>query len=209
MQANSPLFSLPSEVRDRIYDFYLTYDHSDFRDTLRPHQLYLDGAAVYSQPLPALMRTCKHIYEEMSPAVHGQAVMRVEMRGRVDRRIGFAVRGTLRFGRLRKLWLLVPLAYPNWNQWLYFFGDVVRRTSNLKVLIIDWTPRPVLENGWSGRVNVKKEDEFFQMIQGLKELHTLVIYGDISARWIDKLKGSELRMVHHRSRWWREPGMDP
>ncbi|KAI8947493.1 hypothetical protein F4801DRAFT_505786 [Xylaria longipes] len=208
MQADSPLFSLPSEVRDRIYDFYLTFDHSDFGDTLRPHQLYLDGA-VYSRPLPALMRTCKRIYDEMSPTVHGQAVMRVEMRGRVDRHIGFAVRGTLRFDRLHKLWLLVPQEYPNWNQWLSFFGSVIGRSPNLKVLIIDWAPRPVQESGWSGRVNVKKEDEFFQMIESLKELHTIIIYGDISARWIDKLKGSELRMVHHRSRWWREPGMDP
>ncbi|KAI0487024.1 hypothetical protein F4859DRAFT_467955 [Xylaria cf. heliscus] len=208
MQADSPLFSLPCEVRDRIYDFYLTYDHNDFKDTLRPHLVYLDGD-VYSRPLPALMRTCKRAYKEMSPTVHGQAVMRIEMRGRVDRRIGFAVHGTLRFDRLRKLWLLVPLEHPNWNGWLYFFGDVVGRTPNLKVLIIDWTPRPVQENGWSGRVNEKKEDEFFQMIEGLKELHTIIIYGDISARWIDKLKGSELRMVHYRSRWWREPGMDP
>ncbi|TRX90630.1 hypothetical protein FHL15_008405 [Xylaria flabelliformis] len=207
MQASSPFFSLPSEVRDRIYDFYLTYDHGDFGDSLQPHQLYLDGA-VYSQPLPALMRTCKRIYEEMSPIVHGQAAMRIEIRGRVDRRIGFAVHGTLRFDRLRKLWLLIPLEYPNWNQWLYFFGDVVRHTPNLKVLILDWTPRPVPEHGWSGRVNAKKEAEFFEIIESLKELHTFVIYGDVSARWIDRLKGSELRIVRHRSRWWREPG-DP
>ncbi|KAI0867116.1 hypothetical protein F4860DRAFT_456459 [Xylaria cubensis] len=207
MQASSPFFSLPSEVRDRIYDFYLTYDHGDFGDSLQPHQLYLDGA-VYSQPLPALMRTCKRIYEEMSPIVHGQAAMRIEIRGRVDRRIGFAVHGPLRFDRLRKLWLLIPLEYPNWNQWLYFFGDVVRHAPNLKVLILDWAPRPVRENGWSGRVNAKKENEFFEMIESLKELHTFVIYGDVSARWIDRLKGSELRIVRHRSRWWREPG-DP
>ncbi|KAI1193066.1 hypothetical protein F5X97DRAFT_53943 [Nemania serpens] len=208
MQANSALFSLPSEVRDRIYDFYLTYDHSDFGDTLRPHKLYLDGAA-YSRPLPALMCSCKRAYHEMSPRVHDQAVMRVEMRGRVERRIGFAVHGTLRFDRLRKLSLLVPLEYPNWNKWLYFFSDVVRRAPRLRVLVLDWAPRPVAETGWAGRVNVKKEGEFFEIVKGMKELHTLHVYGDISARWIDGLTESVARVVYHRSRWWREPGMDP
>ncbi|KAI0872299.1 hypothetical protein GGS24DRAFT_21450 [Hypoxylon argillaceum] len=208
MQANSPLFSLPSEVRDRIYDFYLSYDHSDFGDTLRPHDMYLNGAA-YSRPLPALMRSCKRAYQEMGPAVHDQAIMRIEMRGRIERRIGFAVHGTLRFDRLRKLWLLIPMEYPNWNRWLYFFRDVVGRAPDLKVLVVDWAPRPMLDNGWAGRVNVKKEEEFFQIIEGMKKLHTLSIHGDLSARWIERLKKSVPRMVHHRSRWWREPGMDP
>ncbi|KAJ2990817.1 hypothetical protein NUW58_g2768 [Xylaria curta] len=208
MQANSPLFSLPSEVRDRIYDFYLTYSHGDFGDTLRPHKLYLDDA-VYSRPIPPLMLTCKRAYGEMSSAVHGEAILRVEMRGRLEeRRIGFAVHGTLRFDRLHKLWLLIPLAHPNWNRWLPFFSDVVRHAKSLKVLVIDWTPRPMQEIGWAGRVNAKKEDEFFQVIKSLKELHTLVVYGDTSAMWIDKLKESEVRVVHHRFRWWREPGMD-
>ncbi|KAI1124603.1 hypothetical protein F5Y10DRAFT_24957 [Nemania abortiva] len=207
MQADSPFFSLPSEVRDRIYDFYLTYDHSDFGDTLRPYLLYFDNA--YSRALPALMRSCKRAYREMWPTVHDQAVMRVEMRGRVERRIGFAVHGTLRFDRLRKLWLLIPLEYPNWNRWLYFFGDVVRRTPDLRVLVIDWSPRRTKEIGWAGRVNVKKEEEFFQIIERLKELHTVTIHGDVSAKWIDRLKKTVARVVHYRSRWWREPGMDP
>ncbi|KAI0202837.1 hypothetical protein F4808DRAFT_60343 [Astrocystis sublimbata] len=205
MQADSSLFSLPGEVRDRIYDFYLTFDHGDFGDTLRPHQVYLDDAT-YSRPLPALMCTCKRIYQDMAPIVHAQAAMRIEIRGRVDRRIGFAVRGKLRFERLRKLWLLVHLEHPNWNSWLYFFGDVVRRSPNLEVLIMDWVPRPVAQNGWSGRVDAKKEDEFFQTIRELKALHTLIVYGDISARWTEVLQTANLRIIHRRYRWWREPG---
>ncbi|KAI0098147.1 hypothetical protein GGR51DRAFT_538875 [Nemania sp. FL0031] len=209
MQAESPFFSLPSEVRDRIYDFCLTYDHSDFGDTLRPREVYLDDDA-YSRPLPGLMRSCKRAYQEMWPAVHDQAIMRVEMRGRIaERRIGFAVHGTLRFARLRKLWLLVPLEHPNWNRWLYFFGDVVQRAPDLKVLVIDWAPRQVREKGWYGRVNGRKEKEFLQMIEDLKELHTVVVHGDIPDRWIERLKKAVARVVHYRSRWWREPGMDP
>ncbi|KAI0533299.1 hypothetical protein GGR58DRAFT_124739 [Xylaria digitata] len=209
MQANSPFFSLPSEVRDRIYDFYLAYDHSDFGDTLRPGKLYLENDTVYSRPLPALMRSCKRAYQEMCLTVHGEAVMRVEMRGRVERRIGFAVHGTLRFDRLQKLWLLVPLEYPNWNRWLKFFGDVVRCSPNLKVLIIDWAPKVTQAKGWDERVNAKKEDEFCDIIESLKELHTLKIHSNISARWIDRLRSSVPRVIQYRSRWWREPGMDP
>ncbi|KAJ8110748.1 hypothetical protein ONZ43_g5792 [Nemania bipapillata] len=209
MQANSPLFSLPSEVRDRIYDFYLTHDHSDFGDTLRPHQLYLDDDTAYARPLPALMRACKRAYREMHPRVHGQAVMRVEMRGRVERRIGFAVHGPLRLARLRRLCLLVPMEYPNWNAWLYFFRDVVLRAPDLRVLVVDWAPRQMLEKGWFGRVNAKKEEEFFRIIEGLGELHTVIVHGDVADRWIERLRKSVPRVVHYRSRWWREPGMDP
>ncbi|KAI0426098.1 hypothetical protein F5Y09DRAFT_319969 [Xylaria sp. FL1042] len=208
IQANSPFFSLPSEVRERIYDFCLTYDHSDFEDTLRPRQLFLENDAVYSRPLPAMMRSCKRVYQEMSPTVHGQAVMRVEMRGRIERRIGFAVHGTLRFDCLRKLWLLVPLEHPNWNQWLHFFGDVVGHTLNLEVLVVDWAPRSTHEHIWEGRANAKKEDEFCRIIQGLKKLRILKVHGNISARWIDRLGDSVDRVILDRSRWWREPGMD-
>ncbi|KAI1346371.1 hypothetical protein F5Y01DRAFT_22142 [Xylaria sp. FL0043] len=208
MQADSPLFSLPSEVREHIYDYYLTYDHSDFKDTLRPHKLFLDNDAVYSRPLPALMRSCKRVYQEMRPIVHGQAVMRVEMRGRIERRIGFAVHGTLRFDRLRKLWLLVPLEHPNWNQWLPFFGDAVRLAPNLEVLVVDWAPRSTHEHIWEGRANAKKEDEFCSIIQSIKKLRTLKVHGNISARWIDRLGDSVESVILDRSRWWREPGMD-
>ncbi|KAI1112378.1 hypothetical protein F5Y14DRAFT_421979 [Nemania sp. NC0429] len=210
MQASSPLFSLPSEVRDNIYDFYLTYDDSDFNDSLRPRDLYLDD--VYSRPLPALMRSCKQAYQEISPKVHEQAAMRVVMRGQVItnrrsmHRIGFAVHGTLRFDRLRTLFLLVPLEYPLWNKWLGFFSDVVRRAPRLRVLVVDWAPRPLTDDGATGRVSFSNEDDFFDIIARLTELHKLYVYGDISARWIDKLTNLVPRMVHYRSRWWREAG---
>ncbi|KAI0431921.1 hypothetical protein F5Y09DRAFT_354436 [Xylaria sp. FL1042] len=200
----SPLLMLPNEVRDRIYDFYLAHEHSDFTDTLRPHNMFFDGVP-YSRPLPALMLTCKRVYREMCPAVHGQVTMRVEMRGRVERRIGFAVHGTLRFDRLRRFWLMIPLEHPNWNRWLYFFEKVLYFAPDLEVLVIDWSPRPVLENGWAGRVNLKKEDELFQMIGCLKRLHTIRIHGNISSRWIDKLREAIPRVLHDPSPWWQQP----
>ncbi|KAI0512928.1 hypothetical protein F5B22DRAFT_289870 [Xylaria bambusicola] len=208
MQPDSPLFALPSEIRDRIYDFYLAYHHSDFVDTLRPKQLFFDDTALFARDLPALMCTCKRAYQELSPAVHGEAAMRVEMRGRVERRIGFAVHGTLRFERLQKLWVLVSMEHPNWNGWLYVFEDIVRRAPHLQVLVVDWAPRSTPESNWEGRANVKKEDEFCDMIKRLKKLRTLKVHGNISARWIERLGDAGPRVILDRSRWWREPGLD-
>ncbi|KAI1808826.1 hypothetical protein F4811DRAFT_548403 [Daldinia bambusicola] len=206
MQADSPLLSLPREVLDRIIDFYLAFNHDDFEDTLRPYLLYM-GETGYSRPLPSLMLASKDLYRNLSPIVHKQAVMRVEVHGWNDRRIGFAVHGDLRFERLEKLSLLVATEHPNWNGWLSFFSKVIENTENLKVLAIDWAPRPVSSVGWTGRVNAKKENEFFSKIKTLKELRLVQIYGNISPEWISRLKGFVPHVVCYRHRWWREPGM--
>ncbi|KAI1317014.1 hypothetical protein F5Y16DRAFT_406743 [Xylariaceae sp. FL0255] len=208
MSKHSPLFTLPTEVRYQIYNIYLSHDHDSFMDTLQPKKMFFDDIAPHSRPLPALMLTCKSIYMEMSSAVHERAVMRVEMHRRADRYIGFAVYGPLRFSSLRKLWLMVQIEYPNWNSWLYFFRQVLERAPNLETLVIDWKPRPVSNNDRVGRVNMKKEDEFFQMIGALEKLHTLRIHGNISPRWIGKLREEVVCVVHDPCRWWREPGLD-
>ncbi|RYP53027.1 hypothetical protein DL768_001930 [Monosporascus sp. mg162] len=207
MQAQSPIFLLPREVRDRIYEFYLAIDHADFGDTLRPHHVYL-GSADYSQPIPALMCTCKRAYRELASAVHNQAVMRVETHGLNESRIGFAVHGTLRFDRLQKLWLVVTASYPNWNRWLYFFKEVAQRARNLKTLIIDWWPRPVSSAGWEGRMNTKKEDDFFAILEDLEGLQLIQLHGDIPAVWRQRLDKAATRVVYYPFRWWRERGMD-
>ncbi|KAI1267987.1 hypothetical protein F5Y18DRAFT_377088 [Xylariaceae sp. FL1019] len=207
MQADSRLFALPEEIRDRIYSFYLSPTHDDFVDTLRPGQVFLDDVA-YSQPLPALMCTCKQAYHDLLPQVHTRAFMRVEIAGRVDRRIGFAVYGKLRFERLRKFWLLVPFERPNWNAWLYFFAEVVRRCTNLETLVVDWRPRRVPAHNWDVRVNQKKEDEFLQAIESLERLHTVRFHGKVPDRWVEQLRASGMRILLDSSRWWREPGMD-
>ncbi|KAI0383377.1 hypothetical protein F5Y04DRAFT_33657 [Hypomontagnella monticulosa] len=209
METESPLFLLPREVRDRILEFYLAFEHADFQDTLRPQLVYLDDVP-YARPLPTLMLTCKSLYRELAPAVHGQAVLRVEVHGWGDRRIGVGVRGNLRFERLDKLWLLIATEHPNWNSWLSFFGEAVKRCKNLKTLAIDWAPRPVDSAGWTGRVNTKKEDEFFDIIASLQELRVIHVYGNITPGWMSRLEGIAARahVVCHRFRWWREPGLD-
>ncbi|KAI1081782.1 hypothetical protein F5B20DRAFT_535360 [Whalleya microplaca] len=211
MQAQSPFFSLPQEVRDHIYELYLTFNHTfnhtDFGDTLRPRHMYMDVAA-YSRPLPALMFSCKRAYQELASAVHGQALMRVEMRGRNERRIGFAIHGTLHFDRLVKLWLLVATEHTNWNRWLSFFGEVIQRARNLKALVIDWEPRVFPYSEWAGRVNTKKEDEFFGIIASLKTLEVIEIHGSIPDGWKSRLEGIAKHVVYYRYRWWREPGLE-
>ncbi|KAI1767155.1 hypothetical protein GGR53DRAFT_145099 [Hypoxylon sp. FL1150] len=203
----SPLLSLPLEVRERIYDFYLVFNHNDFEDTLRPQHVYLDGPP-HARPLPSLMLTSKTLYRELSPAVHKQAAVRVLSHGWTDRRIGFAVHGTLRFERLEKLWLLLTAEYPQWNSWLSFFGAVVERAPHLNTLVVDWAPRTVSETGWKERANIKKEKEFCAMMASLKELRHLHIYGDISGRWMSQLEKTVPHIVHHKFHWWREPGLD-
>ncbi|KAI0891130.1 hypothetical protein F4806DRAFT_483690 [Annulohypoxylon nitens] len=209
MQSQSPLFRLPREVRDKIWDFYLSFDHVDFRNTLRPQIVYLDDLP-YSQPLPSLMYTCKSLYRELSPIVHHEAVLRVEIPGGNDRRIGFAVRGSLKFDRLSKLYLLITTEHPNWNSWLSFFQEVVKRAQNIETLIVDWGPRPVESLGWAGRANLKKEDEFFATIASLKELKIFRMYGDISQRWTGRLDeiAARAHVVCYHFRWWREAGLD-
>ncbi|KAI4862590.1 hypothetical protein F4820DRAFT_16857 [Hypoxylon rubiginosum] len=203
----SPLLSLPLEVRERIYEFYLAFDHTDFEDTLRPHHVYLDGPP-HARPLPPLMLASKSLYRELSPAVHGRAALRVLTLGWSDRRIGFAVHGTLRFARLEKLWLLLTAEYPKWNSWLAFFGAVVGRAPHLTTLVVDWAPRPVSDVGWRERVNIKKEEEFCAMVASLRELRSVHMYGDVPERWMGQLRKAAPHVVHHRFRWWREPGLD-
>ncbi|XXH04039.1 hypothetical protein Hte_010450 [Hypoxylon texense] len=205
----SPLFSLPLEVRERIYDFYLAFDHSDFKDTLRPQPVYLDGPP-HARPLPPLMLASKALYRELSPAVHGRAVLRVLTPGWGDRRIGFAVHGTLRLARLERLWLVLTAEYPKWNSWLGFFGAVAARAPRLRVLAVDWGARPDDGSGvgWRERATIKKEEEFCAVVASLKELRILQLYGNIPERWLRQLEKAAPHVVHHRFRWWREPGLD-
>ncbi|KAI0179387.1 hypothetical protein GGR52DRAFT_304332 [Hypoxylon sp. FL1284] len=203
------LFSLPLEVRERIYEFYLAFNHNDFEDTLRPQHVYIDdGGPAHTRPLPAAMLACKALYRELVPAVHAQAAVRVLSRGWGDRRIGFAFHGTLRLERLERLLLLLTAEHPQWNGWLSFFAAVLERAPRLDTLLVDWTPRPVADVGWRDRVNLKKEEEFVALVAALPNLRHLYVYGDIPARWMAMLDKAAPHVVHRRFRWWREPGLD-
>ncbi|OLN92765.1 hypothetical protein CCHL11_06718 [Colletotrichum chlorophyti] len=203
------LFSLPWEIRERIYEYYLSFDHDDFGDTLRPQHIYLEqGHGEYKRPLPSLMATCKRAYRELHGKVHTEAIMRMQQ-GNGDRRIGFAVHGTLRFERLRRLCLLIATEYPNWNRWLIVLGGVARKAPHITELVIDWEPRPMMLKGWEARLTEKKYDEFFHILSSLKELDTIRFHGEMPAGWIERFeKETSARVVCHKFKWWKEAGLE-
>jgi hypothetical protein len=87
---------VPQEIRQRIYDYYLAFTYADFADTLHPTHIYLDAVVPHATPLPSLMLACKRIYAELGPHTHTTATLCVHRGGdRGDRRVGFAVYGTL------------------------------------------------------------------------------------------------------------------
>ncbi|CAI0653897.1 unnamed protein product, partial [Colletotrichum noveboracense] len=209
-QESSRLFELPWEIRERIYEYYLSFDHDDFGDTLRPLHLYIEQGG-YSKPIPPLMLTSKRAYRELHQRVHSDAVMRVHTAGWGDRRIGFAVHGKLRFERLRRLYVLVAMEYPNWNRWLGMLGEVARRATNLSELVVDWEPRPSSGNTkvWEAKLTERKHDEFFRIIADLKNLQVVRFHGDMPPGWRDRFaRETSARLVLYKSKWWKEPGME-
>ncbi|KAJ2893056.1 hypothetical protein MKZ38_009076 [Zalerion maritima] len=213
-QLPSPLFALPYEIRDRIYEFYVAFHDSDFNDTLQPSLAYLEVEKLHSTPLPSFMLTSKRAYKELGPHVHEVAVLRVHHRGFYSgRRVGFAVHGVLKLERLRKLVLVVDMEHANWNSWLGFFASVGERARGVERLVVDWRPRPPSEResvGWTARVNGKKEGEFLGAIAGLGRLDTVVVHGTLAQGWKERIMGETAgaRTVFFPFRWWREEGLE-
>ncbi|KAK2731919.1 hypothetical protein CKAH01_08791 [Colletotrichum kahawae] len=209
-QESSMLFELPWEIRERIYEYYLSFDHDDFGDTLRPLHLYIEQGG-YSKPIPPLMLTSKRAYRELHQRVHSDAVMRVHTAGWGDRRIGFAVHGKLRFERLRRLYVLVAMEYPNWNRWLGMLGEVARRATNLNELVVDWEPRPSSGNAkvWEAKLTERKHDEFFKILSDIKNLQVVRFHGEMPVGWRERFeRETSVRLVLYKSKWWKEPGME-
>lgn len=68
--AESPLFTLPREIRDRIYNFCLTTD-----DATPIEWPSLPGSNVVYGLQPQLLRTCKIIHEEATPLLYTLNIM--------------------------------------------------------------------------------------------------------------------------------------
>lgn len=209
-QPASPFFRLPSELRHRIYEYYLSFTASDFADTVRPTHMYFDDATPHAPPLPSLMATCKRAYTELAPTVHSTAALRVHRPGaRKERRVGFATHGPLRLERLRRMVLIIDLDYAYWNAWLDFFAAVTNRARALEHLVIDWAPRPSPRiSTWEAKRDEGKERAFLDLLLGMESLKTVRFFGVVPPSW-----GRELRVLETRfstawltGRWWREPG---
>ncbi len=206
-QLSSKLLCLPFELLERIYDAYLAFGLDDFDDTLRPFHVYLDNGE-YHKPLPPLMLTCKRTYNELRDKVHTEAAIKVYMM-EFGARLGFAVHGTLRYARLKTLYLVVAMEHAYWNRWMAVFEEVANRAQDLKEIIIDWHPRLVQNRvvQWEIKMNKKKEDQFFQLLGEFKHLQVIRLHGNVPPNWRVALQEvTDARLVVVNDKWWKDPG---
>ncbi|KAI3393981.1 hypothetical protein diail_3342 [Diaporthe ilicicola] len=207
-QLDSWLFDIPGEVREIIYSFALTFRYGDFEFSSRPFFVFL-GERNFSRPLPALMLTCKRAYAEMQARVHGEAILRACMFEH-GKRIGLAVRGTLRIPRLRRLVFHVAMEHANCNTWVRFFGHVLESAEELKELVIDWEPRrsrSATRVGFMAQHEDRMEKRLFKAVAGALRLESLRIHGDIPAHWAEELGrmlDGKVKMICLKERWWVE-----
>ncbi|KAJ9133621.1 hypothetical protein NKR19_g8984 [Coniochaeta hoffmannii] len=218
-QLTCRLFGLPSEIRQRIYSYYLSFTPADLAagETLRPTHTYLDedeSRPRHCRPLPALMLACRRGYAELAPLAHGAAAVRVQRRGAYEeRRVGVAFHGVLWLWRLRRLVLVVEMEHANWNAWVPFFVGLVARAPALEHLVIDWAPWDAeigaKKVGWQRRQHENKEDEFLRAVEGLRELKTVWLYGrGVPQGWRERIeKNTGAKVLKFRDRWWSEADM--
>lgn len=206
-QVDSVLFTVPGEIRQAIYGFYLCFEDGDLHFSRLPSQAFL-GKEPFSRALPGLMRTCKRAYREMQAAVEGQAVLRAYRVGE-RRGVGFAVHGTLRIPRLQRLVFQVMMEDANWGWWLHFFGGVMELAGELRELVVDWRLRKG-QKPWNGghsvapskqfmaKLDQKAEARFFEAVAMASKLQTVVVHGKVPAHWqeqLGRLLGGSVELV--------------
>lgn len=206
-QLESPLLGLPQEILDRVYGYYLALDPSDFIDSLRPFHDFIEKEEPESGPLPPLMLTCKRAYYDLREHVHHEAAIRIYTT-ELGVRVGLAARGTLRYDRLHKLYLVPAMEHPHWNRWLPLLEEVAKRATGLRDLVVDWQPRQQIHTSkWDRTLHAKKEQQFFQIVGKFPQLRTIRLYGNIPAHWKQSLgEATPARVVQHECKWWKDPG---
>lgn len=145
MMETSPLFLVPLEVRQIIYEYYLSFTRRRWLSPTLLRQMHFIHDKPHSTALPSLMLTCKRAYAELRSDVHSNVVLWSPSNDSLE--IGFAVHGILRFERLRRLFLVIEWERPPWDEWLSFFGEAVSRMPALEHVTIDWSPPSIL-NDW-------------------------------------------------------------
>ncbi|KAI1109459.1 hypothetical protein F5Y14DRAFT_28313 [Nemania sp. NC0429] len=205
-QEDSPLFRLDDAIRFRIFEHYLTFTDDDF--SASPHAIhrYIDPAVPYSTTLPALMRTCKRAYKEISPATSTTAVLHALEKDKYgDRCYGFAVHGVLRLERLTYLSIVIEMAYPSWPMWLLKMEILLPRMTSLVHVTVDWAPYSHVHN--YDTVSAILESmvmPFFHQLAGMPNLQTLYIFGQPPLHWHQVISDETNAMVKILPYgWWK------
>lgn len=152
-QASSPLFRMPTEIRERIQRFALT--ENDLSTATRPVEFPDSVFRTYSDPLPSIMCTCKRMYLEMRPFAFTEIVVHHTPWDIVSghSRTGVLSRGNLRFERVRRMSLVVDRATPDFFQpsWHGFLVAMFSRCPDMDSLDIDFGD----DNGFRDEVEAK------------------------------------------------------
>ncbi|KAI0487646.1 hypothetical protein F4859DRAFT_510216 [Xylaria cf. heliscus] len=187
----SRFFRLPLEIRQIIYEYYLTFNDGDFDMIQYPRA-----------------------YAELRSDVHSTAVLRVppwKEDGSVFYRHALAWHGVLRIERLRRLFLIIEMDSGFWLRRVVLGGfySVMERCF-LEHLTIDWA------EGSSGPpdsrdnpARSKFHEDFLQTLEGTTSLRTVWLYGHGSGYWKQKIeqhtKMNERGVVitEFPYRWWK------
>ncbi|KAI1741922.1 hypothetical protein F4680DRAFT_446469 [Xylaria scruposa] len=224
---DSPLFMVPLEVRQLIYDYYLSILISDcerYLDEL-PWKERWSNAGL-SNPkfkqqwetcfdklpsgvaLPSLMLTCKRAYAELRSDVHSATEFHITCVGTgYDPFVSFSNYGILRFQRLRRLSIVIKMSfYIHASGWSFIFESIARRTWVLEHLTIDWVvgSDPTIP-GWETLEN--EERRFLQALKSITSLRTIRIYGKMPEsyeRGIEQvMNGRNVVIRKFPYQWWQ------
>ncbi|KAI0861312.1 hypothetical protein F4860DRAFT_524422 [Xylaria cubensis] len=199
MMGDSILFTVPLEIRQLIYEYSLSFEHSDTKCHERQWEVFLDYSKPLSAPLPSLMVTCKRIYTELRSNVHSTAVVRFGF-NEIWPGLHITMHGILRFERLRHLVMQVDEDSHRGPVWL-FFEAIASKMCVLEHLTIDWQ--------LTFRAEVHNEDHkrrFLQALHSITSLRTIRINGHPRKSWREaieqEMNGTNVVVRIFRYRWW-------
>ncbi|TRX91430.1 hypothetical protein FHL15_007654 [Xylaria flabelliformis] len=199
---DSILFTVPLEIRQLIYEYYLSFEHSDTICHERQWEAFLKYSKPLSAPLPSLMVTCKRIYIELRSDVHSTAVVQFIGPERFwpGLHIHTTVHGILRFERLHHLVMQVneeSLRGPVW----FFLEAVAGKMCVLEHLTIDWEFTLRAEEH-----NENHKRRFLQALHSITSLRTIRINGCPRRSWRQAIEqemiGTNVVIRIFRNRWW-------
>lgn len=136
-QDASPLFRLPTEIRERIQRFVLTAN--DLSSAVRPTEFREAVFRVHGgdDTLPLVMCTCKRMYLEMRPFAFTEIIVCYNVRPMLHPQLGILFHGNLRHERIRRISMVSdnPTGRGILDPyWYYFLGPLLVRCTEVEHL---------------------------------------------------------------------------